>query len=330
VAYGNSLEIVSLARLSAPGSLPSLKPVVLERSKGMSPYPLVPLYPMVRSLTVVFLLSLSVSLRAELQTDVEYGRVAGECLKLDAWVPDGQGPFPAVILVHGGGWTAGDKSGGPKKALIAPMQEPLQRAGFAWFSINYRLAPKFPYPACIEDVERAIRWVKAHAAEYQIDPQRIALAGESAGGHLVALAATRADASTRLAAIVPFYAPVDLGAMVLPGAKAKTNFVALFGAEAAVDPKNSVLREASPLWHVKRGLPPFLLVHGTADASVPYDQSVRMQARLQEAGVACDLITIKDGAHGMLSWTKIAPDYQDRVVEWLTKTLGQSAKKTRR
>src|SRR5213075_2196302 len=89
--------------------------------------------------------------------------VAGESLKLDAYVPEGAGPFPAVILVHGGGWTAGDKSGGPKKALIAPMQEPLERAGFAWFSVNYRLAPKHRYPACIEDVEAAIRWVKSHA-----------------------------------------------------------------------------------------------------------------------------------------------------------------------
>src|SRR5882672_7289937 len=159
---------------------------------------------------VLFSLGCACSAAASQLTDIEYGTAAGESLKLDAYVPEGAGPFPAVILVHGGGWTGGDKSGGPKKGYMAPMHESLQRAGFAWFSINYRLAPKHPYPACIEDVESAIRWVKAHAAEYQLDPRRIALSGESAGGHLVALAAVRADESTRLAAIVPFYGRFDL------------------------------------------------------------------------------------------------------------------------
>ena len=132
----------------------------------------------------LLLLSLCVAVvaRAGLQTDIEYGLADGESLKLDAYVPDGAGPFPAVILVHGGGWNAGDKSGGPQKGYMAPMHEPLQRAGFAWFSINYRLTPKHPYPACIEDVETAIRWVKAHAAEYHLDASRIALSGEWPAG----------------------------------------------------------------------------------------------------------------------------------------------------
>ena len=116
----------------------------------------------------------------------------------------------AVILVHGGGWSTGDKSGGPRKLFMAPMNAPLERKGLAWFSINYRLAPQHRYPACIEDVETAIRWLKAHAKEYRVDPRRIGLAGESAGGHLVALAAVRADEATRVAAVVPFYAPFDL------------------------------------------------------------------------------------------------------------------------
>ncbi len=142
--------------------------------------------------------------------DVEYGRAGGERLLLDAWVPPGPGPHPAVILVHGGGWTTGDKSGNGRGAFMVPLHAPLQRAGFAWFSINYRLAPKHRFPACVEDVETAIRWVKAHAAEFRVDPRRVALSGESAGGHLVALAAVRADASTRLAAVIPFYAPLEL------------------------------------------------------------------------------------------------------------------------
>lgn len=266
-------------------------------------------------------LLLAQSATAAVQTDVEYGRAGGESLKLDAYVPDGAGPFPAVILVHGGGWTAGDKSGGPKKALIAPMQEPLERAGFAWFSINYRLAPAHRYPACIEDVETAIRWVKAHAKEYRLDPKRIALSGESAGGHLVALAAVRADDRTRLAAVVPFYGVFDLATRVTPGAALPANYVALFGREKADEPTLAFLRNASAEAHVKAGLPPFLLVHGNADERVPYAQSISFQARLRAVGVPCDLITIEGGGHGMAGWAKIAPDYRERVVAWLVRTL---------
>lgn len=264
---------------------------------------------------------------AALQTDIEYGQAAGESLKLDAWVPEGPGPFPAVILVHGGGWTSGDKSGGPRQGYMAPMHAPLERAGFAWFSINYRLAPKHRYPACIEDVETAIRWVKAHAAGYRVDPKRIALSGESAGGHLVALAAVRADESTRLAAIVPFYGPFNLAGMATPGAKVRTNFEALFGRSVVDDIMMTLLRDASPLLQVKKGLPPFLLVHGTADVVVPLAQSTALQARLREAGVPCELLTIEGGGHGMINWQKIAPDYQDRIVTWLTGVLRGPVKK---
>lgn len=270
-------------------------------------------------------LGLGAPLLAALQTDLEYGTAAGESLKLDACTPEGAGPFPAVILVHGGGWSTGDKSGGPRKGFMAPMHAPLERAGFAWFSINYRLAPQHRYPACIEDVETAIRWVKAHAAKFKVDPRRIALSGESAGGHLVALAAVRADAGTRLAAIVPFYGVFDMPAMTKPGEPLRTPFARLFGREANDETAQTLLRGASPLLQVKSGLPPFLLVHGTADQSVAYEQSVAFQKRLREAAVPCDLITIKDGVHGMISWDKVAPDYADRVVAWLVKTLNTAA-----
>ncbi len=270
---------------------------------------------------IALMVALAPMASAALQTDIEFANVGGESLKLDAYVPDGAGPFPAVILVHGGGWNAGDKSGGPKKALIAPMQEPLERAGFAWFSINYRLAPKHRYPACVEDVETAIRWVKTHAAEFRLDPKRIALSGESAGGHLVALAAVRADASTRLAAIVPFYGVFDLPVRVQPGESLNANYAALFGREIADEATIALLRQASPVTHVKAGLPPFLLVHGTADTRGPIDQSIRMQERLRAAGVPCELLKIKDGVHGMAGWNAVAPEYKEQVVAWLKQTL---------
>lgn len=258
---------------------------------------------------------------ATVKTDIEYGRAEGESLKLDACVPEGPGPFPAVILVHGGGWSTGDKSGGPRKGYMAPMHEPLQQAGFAWFSINYRLAPKHRFPAGVEDVETAIRWVKAHAADYRIDPKRIAISGESAGAHLAALAVVRADESTRLAAVVPFYGVFDLTRLTTPGAELRANFKTLFGREKADEPTLALLREASPWPKVRAGLPPFLLVHGTADVQLAIEHSTTMQVRLREAGVPCELITIKDGVHGMVSWDKVAPDYKERVVAWLQRTL---------
>ncbi len=253
--------------------------------------------------------------------DVEYGRAGGERLLLDAWVPPGPGPHPAVILVHGGGWTTGDKSGNGRGAFMVPLHAPLQRAGFAWFSINYRLAPKHRFPACVEDVETAIRWVKAHAAEFRVDPRRVALSGESAGGHLVALAAVRADASTRLAAVIPFYAPLDLAAMTVPGTALRAPFAALFGRTETDAATLAVLRDASPLTHAKAGLPPFLLVHGDADDRVPLAQSEAFHARLRALGVPSELQVVPGGVHGMVSWGKVAPDYADRIVAWLRRTL---------
>lgn len=268
-----------------------------------------------------FFVLTSITVVAALHPDIEYGQAGGESLRLDANVPPGSGPCPAVILVHGGGWTSGDKSGGPNKAFIAPLHEPLQGAGFAWFSINYRLAPRHTYPACVDDVVAAIRWVKQHAAEYRIDPKRIAISGESAGGHLVALAAMRPEVAGDLAAVVPFYGVFDMPALQKPGDPLRPSFAALFGRKQPDEATMKLLRAASPVEYVRRGLPPFLLVHGTADTRVPLDQSQRLQARLQEVGVACELLTIPGGNHGMIGWKLIAPDYGARVAAWLQRTM---------
>ncbi len=96
-----------------------------------------------------------------LKTDIEFAKVADVSLTLDAFVPEGAGPFPTYILVHGGGFVRGDK-----QSYIKPLFEPLSKAGFTWFTINYRLAPQHRWPACAEDVETAIRWVRGHAKEY--------------------------------------------------------------------------------------------------------------------------------------------------------------------
>ncbi len=273
-----------------------------------------------RFFPLVFSLAICSSAQAGLTKDIEYAKVDGSSLALDAFVPDGPGPFPAVIMVHGGGWDHGDKEGGKKRGWMVPMDEPLARAGFAWFEINYRLLPKYPYPACLEDVQSAIRWVKAHAAEYRVDPNRIALAGESAGGYLVDLAAARADETTRVNAVVSFYGVYDMVAQA-KSEGVKDNLGPLFGISELNDRTTPILWAGSAAAYLKAGLPPFLLVHGDADQISPYENDVAFRAKLLALGVACDLITVPHGGHGMLTWGALAPGIKGEVVAWLQKNL---------
>lgn len=275
-------------------------------------------------LYVAALALVTVSSRAGVRTDLEYGQAGGESLRLDASIPDGPGPFAAVILVHGGGWTAGDKSGGPRKGYMAPMHGALEHAGFAWFSINYRLAPKHRWPACFDDLQTAIRWVKAHAAEFKGDPQRIVLVGHSAGGQLVTLTATRSNADTRVQAVVGF-APVtdfeqDLAAR---GGKLGVGLQHLLDKPEKVTPDVlAQLRAMSPVNRVRAGQPPVLLLHGDADKSVALAQSISYQRKLKSVGVPCDLVTLPGAPHGLLTWEKSDPGYAAAMIAWVNRALG--------
>jgi alpha-L-fucosidase 2 len=263
---------------------------------------------------------------AELKTNIEYGQAGGERLLLDVSVPDGTGLHPVAILVHGGGWNRGDKGGSSTpgdNADISPWFGPLTEANFTWFSINYRLAPKNQWPACLEDVQTAIRWVKAHAAEYKGDPQRIALFGHSAGGHLVCLAATMVGDDTRVQAVVGFAAVTDHEQDLAKRGGLSTSLQKLLNRPKDVTPESlGMIREISPINHVRPGLPPFLLVHGDADTSVPYQQSINFQAKLKAAGVPCELITVKGAPHSLIEGVKIDPSYRAPMIAWLRRTLG--------
>ena len=251
-----------------------------------------------------------------LREGIAFAKVGDVSLTLDAFVPEGDGPFPACILVHGGGFMRGDK-----QTYITPLFEPLSKAGFAWFTIDYRLAPKHRWPACAEDVDAAIRWVKAHAKDYKVDPRRIALIGESAGGHLVSYAGVRATEATRLAAVVPIYAPHDLEFQVRHSNQLGESMTALLGLTELNDAAYAKLRDVSPSSYVHGGLPPFLLLHGDKDAQVPFEQSPRFQKQMRAAGNTCDLIVIPGGAHGMGQWDERLPSWKDQLVDWLKKTL---------
>jgi len=279
---------------------------------------------------LVLLLLPALAAAAELKKDIEYGRAGEVSLRLDASVPDGPGLFPVAILVHGGGWSRGDKAGSDKpgdSADITPWFGPLTAANFTWFSINYRHAPQHRWPACFDDVQTAIRWVKAHAAEFKGDPRLIALFGHSAGGHLVCLAAVLAGDDTRVQAVVGF-APVTNHEQDLPQRGGlSTSLQKLLDQPKEVTPASrALLREISPLNHVHAGLPPFLLIHGEADKSVPYPQSLDFQARLRATGNVCDLITIPGAPHGLLTWNQLAPDYPDRMIAWLRQHLAVAGK----
>lgn len=275
---------------------------------------------------MAFLLGSILVCRASFHQNIEYGRADGISLKLDAHIPEGKGPFPAVILVHGGAWVRGDKNGGnpggaPGKGLMVPMHEPLEKAGFAWFSINYRLADKHPFPACIEDLETAIRWVKANAKRFNIDPERLALSGESAGAHLVAMAAVRANDETRVAAVVPFYGPFNMAPKLKLGTVLNPTLSGLFGAKIYDEKTAKLAKACSPLQLVKPDMPPFLLLHGTGDTRVSIRESFDFQKALQDAGVSCDFIQVPDGAHGMKNWDTHYPQYKQQVIDWLKKKI---------
>lgn len=251
-------------------------------------------------------------------TDIEYANAGGVRLTLDAHVPDGNGPFPAAILVHGGGWVAGDK-----QQYITYIFQPLSDAGFAWFSINYRLAPQFRFPADADDVASAIQFVKANAAKYKVDPKRIALIGESAGGHLVSYVGARNRPDSRVAAVVSMYGVHDFVAAAVQWKPLPHELLDLFGITAVTAETAPELIKASPVVYISKEMPPFLLMHGSKDEDVPYEQSVEMCDKMKKAGAHCDLITIEGAPHGMDHWESHGEWlwYKKALVEWLKKTL---------
>ena len=249
--------------------------------------------------------------------DIEYANVAGESLRLDASVPDGEGPFPIVILIHGGGWGSGDKA-----QDFGTLQRPLAESGFVWFSINYRLAPQHRWPACLEDVQAAIRWVRQHAAGYKGDPKRIALVGYSAGGQLAMLAAIRADEGTKVQAVVGLAPAVEMVSDTKRRGQVGVAMRNLLGLPETLDEEAlAKIATLSPAEEVKPGLPPVLLVQGTADQSVRHVETLAFAERLKQAKVPCELLEMKDAPHRIAEWGKFAPDYPLKVAAWLKAAL---------
>jgi acetyl esterase/lipase len=240
----------------------------------------------------------------EAQTRVErnvvYAVVNGVPLALDLYFPDrGTPPLPVAMYVHGGAWMQGDKSEG---AGLTDVPELLGR-GYLVVSVNYRLAPAARWPAQIEDVKAAVRFLRASAERFGLDPERIGAWGSSAGGHLVAMLGV-ADASagfdgsggntgvsSRVRAVADLFGPTDL---TQPGVATSSAVLALLGPA----PTTAALAAASPVTYVTPDDPPFLILHGDQDTTVPLSQSVILHEALLAAGVPATLVVVRNAGHG--------------------------------
>ena len=227
--------------------------------------------------------------------DIPYCNTDSAGQRMDVYFPDAGGPWPALVYVHGGAWMRGDKS---EAAIFA---QGMTDQGYVVISINYRLYPAARYPAMIEDVKCAIRSLRANAAEYNLDPNRMGAIGVSAGGHLVALlGASEASAgmdvgeyleqSSRVQAVVAM-APVTDLTRSFPNADIELIRHVGFGEDNVV--------QASPVTHVTPDDPPFLLIHGDRDEVVPVEQSQLMYDRLVEANVPAQLVIVRNARHSL-------------------------------
>jgi len=209
---------------------------------------------------------------------------------------------PAIIAVHGGSWIGGSITNFRSNHGNAVIR--LAQQGLVVFAVEYRLArPGSPsWPAVLDDLRAAVRWVRSHSNEFGIDPDRIAVLGQSAGGHLAALLGTLPDqigeggVSARVQAVVSFYGPCDLLDLMATRHLAHEPVRILVGNADSRAAERAAL--ASPIKHVTNDDPPMLLVHGSDDAWVPVVQSVRMAAALAQAGVPHRLIVVEGARHG--------------------------------
>lgn len=251
------------------------------------------------------LLTLATAVFGETQTDIEYARVGDVSLKLDLHRPEAKRP-PVVVYVHGGAWRAGSKSDVPVAGLL--------ERGFAIASVDYRLSTQARFPAQIQDIKAAIRFLRAKSELYGLDTKTIAIIGSSAGGHLAALTGVsngvkalegqigdHLDQSSDVSAIVSFYGASNLQSILgqstefgltvrIPALKL------LLGDLPKQTPKLAQL--ASPVAHLDASDPPLFLLHGDADPQMPHAQSVEFAAAYEKSGLKVKFVTLRGSKHG--------------------------------
>jgi acetyl esterase/lipase len=267
--------------------------------------------------------------------DLTYCTVDNTEMKLDLARPkDGTGPFPAVVCVHGGGWHMGTR-----KMYTAWVLE-LARNDYVAVSVSYRLTPKYQFPCQINDVKCAVRWLRANADKYKVDPERIGCIGDSAGGHLVCLLGTTskkdgldgdggyAEQSSAVKCVVAYYPPTDLTIVHEVIRDGKAPFLEGLYAKKVVEdllggPPEKVgadkYAKCSPVCYACKEAAPMLLIHGTADKLVPIEQSKLLEKKLKEAGAEATVLPIEKGGHGF--WGKDSETAAMAAMEFFAKHL---------
>ncbi|MGI8627283.1 MAG: alpha/beta hydrolase fold domain-containing protein [Geodermatophilaceae bacterium] len=260
-------------------------------------------------------------------SDIVYREVDGEQLTLDVCSPpdgdgaDGDGPYAAVLLIHGGGFATGDKDGRPWQAICRW----LANSGYVAVNLNYRLAPEHPFPAAIEDVQAAVEWTREHAQDYAIDPDRVGVLGGSAGANLAQLlgasGAGSATMGARVSAVVSLSGPSDLtrGALDLgtPDDRQISAVLDYLGCSDIDECPQAA--DASPITHVDATDPPFMLLH-SRNERMPIEQAQAMADALSAVGNSPDLLIRPGHAHAvrLLAGHRV----QTAVLDFLDRTLG--------
>lgn len=237
--------------------------------------------------------------------NVVYSRPNGTPLRLDVFIPQGEGPFPVVIYIHGGGWHSGDKRDNLAGWLV--------EHGYAVVNVNYRLSTEGPFPAQIHDCKAAVRWVRATAHKMRFDADRIGALGDSAGGHLAALLGTSAGVkslegkgghprqSSRIQAVCDFFGPTELVSAwqetTVEGEWGVRMYQMLLGGTDLESVKEQA-QQASPVTYVTADDPPFLILHGTDDEIINVRQSRLLHEALKEKGVSSQLRIFEGHGHG--------------------------------
>jgi acetyl esterase/lipase len=299
----------------------------------------------VRFAIVVSLLAITGAVRAETRVEhnVIYGMYSGLALLMDVYRPE-KPNGRAIVCIQGSGWYAPmryDAAPITTRPEIVDFAQRLAAAGYTAYTINHRASPRFRFPAQIEDTQRAVRFIRYHAADYGIDAGRIGALGTSSGAHLAELLGSMegtgeaADSdpvnrvSAKVQAVVAYFGPVDLLSMSLTSTRASA-VVSMIGAEyqdpgakrpmpgRADDAENLLYRDASPLTHVSPGDAPMLLLHGDADTTVPIAQAELMAAALGKAKVEVRLIRVAGGRHG---WRFQLPESDSRPAEYWVQAL---------
>jgi acetyl esterase/lipase len=237
------------------------------------------------------------------ERDLVYGKGGDVDLKLDLAMPkEGNGPFPGVVFIHGGGWQEGNRQ------QLSKSIETFAGRGYVAATISYRLTQVAKFPAQIEDCKAAVRWLRANAAKYKLQPDRLGVVGFSAGAHLACLLGTtnkknglegsggNPDQSSRVQAVVSFFGPTDFTTKTWTDDLEKRILIPLLGAPFAERPE--LYKKVSPVSYVSKDAPPFLFFHGTQDELVNIRHSRLLAEKLQDLGVDAKVIELEGEGHG--------------------------------